>query len=142
MAVIGQGISLRGMTHEKFHYAFNLASGITKADEGKAVALDTTAANQVKLAGDDDHIIGKLVVVEDRSVEGVLVGTVALKGGFGFTEVAAPTYPLAVGDTVVGAGGGEVKARENAGGTAKEADPNANFVVQIEADGTVVAVFA
>lgn len=142
MAVIGQGISLRGMTHEKFHYPFNLASGITKADEGKAVALDTSAENKVKLAGDDDRIIGKLVIVEDRTVEGVLVGTVALKGGFGFTEVSAPTYPIAIGDTIVGAGGGEVKARENAGGSAKEADHNANIVVQIEASGTIVALFA
>lgn len=143
MSVIGLGVSLRGMTHEKFHYPFNLAAGITKADEGKAVALDTSAANTVKLAADDERIIGQLVTVEDRTIEGILVGTVALKGGFGFTEVASPSFALAVGDTVVGSGtAGLVKARENSGGSAKEADHQDNIVVEIEADGTVVAVFA
>lgn len=138
MAIIGQGISLRGMTHEKFHYPFYLASGITKADVGKAIALDTSAANTVKLAGDGDKIIGKLVSVEDRGVEGVLVGTVTLRGGFRFTEVDTPAFAIAVGDTVVGAGAGLVKARENAGGTAKEADHGDNFVVEV--DGTNIIV--
>lgn len=138
MAIIGQGISLRGMVHEKFHYPFYLASGITNADVGKAVALDSSAPNTVKLAGDGDKIIGKLVTHEDRKVEGVLVGTVALRGGFRFTEVGSPTHPLAVGDTVVGAGNGLVKARLDSGATAKEADHADNMVVEV--DGTDIIV--
>jgi hypothetical protein len=138
MAIIGQGISLRGMTHEKFHYPFYLASGTVIGDVGKAVTLDSTAANTVKLAGDGDTIIGKLVTVEDRSVEGVLVGTVALRGGFRFTEVGSPTYALAVGDSVIGAGSGLVKARLNAAANAKEAAHNENIVVEV--DGTNITV--
>ena len=138
MALIGQGISLRGMSHEKFHYPFYLMTGIVAADVGKAVSLDTSAANSVKLAADGDAIIGKLVTVEDRSVEGVLVGTVTLRGGFNFTEVAAATYPIAVGDSVIGAGAGEVKARVDAAGTAKEPAHNENIVVEV--DGTNIVV--
>ena len=130
MAIIGQGISLRGMTHEKFHYPFYLASGITAADVGKAVALDTSAANTVKLAGDDEQIVGKLVTVEDRAVEGVLVGTVTLRGGFKF-EKAAAAPAISVGDTVIGAGGGEVKA-------AGAANHAANMVVEVDGDFVIV----
>lgn len=137
MAVIGQGISLRGLTHEDFHYPFHLAAGITRADVGKAVSLDTSAANTVKLAGDGEQVIGKLVTVEDRVVEGVLVGTVTLRGGFKFT-IAASSAAFAVGDTVVGAGGGEVKARRNAGNTANEPDVNSNFVAEVGADFVIV----
>lgn len=132
MAIIGQGISLRGMTHDEFHYPFYLASGITKADEGKAVTLDTTGPNKVKLAGDDDPIIGVLVVVENRAIEGILVGTVALRGGFRMKK-AASAPAISVGDTVVGAGGGEVKA-------AASADPRINFVAEVEASGDVIVV--
>lgn len=134
MAIIGQGISLRGMTHEKFHYPFYLKAGIVKADVGKAIAMDSTAANTVKLAEDGDIVVGQLVTVEDRSIEGVLVGTVAMRGGFTFTEKAAPTYAIALGDSVVGAGAGTVKARENTGGSAKEADLTDNIVVEVAGD--------
>ena len=131
MAEIGIGISLAGMTHEKFHYPFYLKAGITTADIGKAVALDT-AANTVDLAAADEKIIGMLVTVEDRSVEGVLVGTVALKGGFNFTIANAQV--VAVGDTVIGAGAGQVKA-------AVAADHADNFVVQVTGSiATVVKV--
>lgn len=125
MAVIGQGISHRGLIQEKFHYAFFLASGITNADVGKAVAIDTGAASTVKLAGDDDVIMGRLEVVEDRSVEGVLVGTVATRGGFGFPIKSGET--INVGDTVIGAGDGEVKA-------ALTADYTSNICVKIDGD--------
>jgi len=138
MAIIGQGISLRGMTHEKFHYPFYLVAGITSADVGKAVAIDTSAANTVKLAGDGEQVIGNLVVVEDRGVEGVLVGTIALRGGFRFQEVDTPALALAIGDTVVGAGDGEVRARTNAAGDAKEADHSDNIVVDV--DGTNITI--
>lgn len=105
MATIGAGVSLRGMEHNEFHYPFNLAAGTTAADVGKPVALDATAANTVKIAGDGETVIGKLVVVENRAIEGVLVGTVALKGGFKFST----TGSVVVGGSVQGAGGGNVK---------------------------------
>lgn len=129
MAIIGQGISLRGITHNDFHYPFFLAAGITKADAGKAVALDATAPNTVKLAGDGEQVVGKLTTVENRTVEGVLVGTVELRGGFRFT--VADTLTVDIGDTVVGAGGGEVKAAV----TANHAD---NMVVEVDGNTVIV----
>lgn len=130
MAIIGQGISLRGMTHEKFHYPFFLTAGITSADVGKAVALDTSAANTVKLAGDDEQVVGYLVVVEDRGVEGVLVGTVALRGGFRVYTVGS----VDVGDTVVGSTtAGHVKAAA----TANHAD---NMVVEVDATANTAVI--
>lgn len=130
MAIIGQGISLLGMTHEKFHYSFYLAAGVTAADVGKAVSLDDSAPNTVKLAADGDQIIGKLVVREDRTVEGVLVATVALRGGFKF-EKASGAAAISVGDTVVGAGDGEVKA-------AAAADHSDNMVVEVDGDYVII----
>ena len=89
-----------------------MATGITAADKGKAVAIDATAAKTVKLAGADDIIIGHLSTVEDRVTEGVLIGTVDLKGGFSFPIATGET--VEVGDTVIGAGSGEVKAAGSA----------------------------
>lgn len=131
MATIGVGVSLRGIEHEEFHYPFLLASGITSADVGKAVALDTTAANTVKLAGDGNQVVGKLVTVENRVTEGILVGTIALKGGFKFTKVGT----INVGDSIVGsATAGAVKA-------AASPDHAANMVVE-SGTGYVVVVMA
>lgn len=127
MATIGVGVSLRGIEHEEFHYPFVLASGITTSDIGKPVTIDAAGTNRVKLAGDGDVIVGKLVTVENRVTEGILVGAVALKGGFKF----AKSGTIAVGATVVGAGNGAVKA-------AAQADYSQNFVVESGTDYVVV----
>lgn len=96
-------VGLANIKFAKVNRTFRLAAGITSADTGKAVSLDTSAANTVKLAGDGDTIIGYLETYEDRQV-----GAVALN----FTEKLpiATSATVAVGDTVVGAGNGEVKA--------------------------------
>lgn len=126
MAIIGKGISHRGFVHEDFNIPFNLKAGIVAADVGKPVALDSTAARTVKLAGDNDVIIGVLASWEDRVVEGVLVGTVAMKGGFALTGVSG--HSIAVGDTVIGsATDGEVKA-------AVSADYTQNIVTAVTGD--------
>lgn len=129
MATIGAGVSLRAIYDEDSQFPFLLAAGITSADVGKAVALDTSAANQVKLAGDGDTIIGQLLVVENRVVEGVLVGTIAMEGGIAFDVAVGQTVHL--GDTIVGAGGGLVKSA---------ATPNMalNYVVEVDAASVVV----
>jgi hypothetical protein len=127
MATIGVGVSLRGIEHEEFHYPFNLASAITADDVGKPVALDATAANTVKVAGDGDVIVGKLASYENRAIEGVKVGAVALKGGFKFTKSGT----VAVGDSVQGAAGGAVKKLT-------AADYSLNMVVESGSDYVVV----
>lgn len=100
-------VSLNNFHFEDWNFTCTLAAGITSADVGKAVALDTTA-NTVKLAADDDVILGRLEQVEDRVQEGQLVGTVAFK--FGGKLPIADGETINVGDTLIGAGGGEVKA--------------------------------
>ena len=103
------GISLVGIPHSEFRRTVYLAAGITKADEGKPVTIDTTANNTFKLAGADDVVMGNLKVVENRVQEGILVGTVEFKGGFQWTKSGSIT----VGSGVVGAGAGAVKAGTN-----------------------------
>lgn len=101
-------VSLRGFHFENWHFTFRLASGIVAADIGKAVSLDATGPNRVKLAADGDVIIGRLVTVENRVAEGQLVGTVALK--FANVLPIKSGETVVVGNSVQGAGGGEVKA--------------------------------
>lgn len=103
------GISFVGIPHSEFRRTVYLAAGITKADEGKPVTLDTTANNTFKLAGANDVVYGNLKVVENRVQENILVGTVEFKGGFTWTKSGV----VAVGDGVVGAGAGAVKTGTN-----------------------------
>ena len=105
-------VSLAGFHFEQFMLTVNLASGITTDDVGAPMAVDTSAANKFKIAGDGDVIVGRLESVEDRTVEGILVGTVAFRFAAKFPVKAADT--LAVGGTAVGAASGEVKAAASA----------------------------
>lgn len=107
--IAGGGISLVGIPHSEFRRTVYLAAGITSADVGKPVTLDTSANNTFKLAGANDVIYGNLKVVENRVQEGILVGTIEFKGGFQWTKSGV----IAVGDGVVGAGAGAVKAGTN-----------------------------
>lgn len=127
-------VTLRGFHFEDSIFTVNLAAGITKADEGKALALDPSAPNTMKLAGDGDTIVGRLEVVEDRAVEGKLVGACAFR--FANVLPIASGATVNVGDTVIGAGNGEVKRLENAGVPAP--DHSVNFVVEIIGTDAVV----
>lgn len=99
-----------GYTTDLLNRTVNLAAGITRADEGKAVTLDTSGDNKFKLAGDNDPIYGQLVIVENRENEGTLVGNVKL-------HLMGVKLPIKSGETVargaflIGAGAGEVKAQ-------------------------------
>lgn len=106
MANFHTKVGLRGFHFEDWILTFTLAAGITAADVGKAVSFGG-AANTVKLAADGDAIIGKLATVEDRKVEGQLVGSVELK--FSDLLPVKAGDAVAAGDTVVGGGAGTVK---------------------------------
>lgn len=114
------------------YITFNLPTTLTTADIGKAVTLDSSAANKVKLAGLDEKIIGRLETVEARSASQV-VGAVSLEGVFKLPIGAAQT--ITVGQTVVGLGTatGTVKA-------AAAADLTDNFVVEVNASAGYVVV--
>lgn len=102
-------------------FTVNLAAGITSANIGLAVTQDTSADNQVKLAGNGDEIVGILYTVEDRINEGELIGTVefrfaaqlAIKSGLAGAQVVAR------GSRLCGAGAGEVRAIDPATEAAK-----------------------
>lgn len=120
-------VSLAGFHFEDFSLTFKLTAGITANDVGKAVALSTAAPNTVKLAGDGDVIIGRLATVEDRTIEGTLLGAVELK--FANTLPIKTGEVVVVGDTVVGAGAGEVKTLKVTGVSAP--DYSKNMVVEV-----------
>lgn len=101
-------VSLRGLVDETRQITFLLAAGITTDQVGQAVTLDTSGTNQVKLAGDNDIILGRLETVEVRTAEGIIVGTVSLGVAMDFNvnpdATASPDEtPNAVGDYIVGA---------------------------------------
>lgn len=102
-------VSLRGIYHEDSTISWNLATGITTADVGKAVTLDSTAANTMKLCDDNDPIWGRLESVEVRGQEGtgVTIGTVAMRGSFDFTinpdaRSSSPDETPVVGEYLAG----------------------------------------
>lgn len=121
-------VSLRGFHFEDASLTVKLAAGITTNDVGKAVSM-SNVANTMKLSGDGDVIVGRLVSVEDRTVEGQLVGAVEFQFANYLPIKAGET--VAPGDTVVGAGAGEVKK-------ATTANHNANFVAEVVGSNAVV----
>lgn len=150
MAAIGK-VSLRGIVHDEFQYTFSVKAGSHEADATAdntargglagvaAVTLDTAAASTVKLAGDGDRILGRLEVYEDREVEGITVGTVALHGGIKYLvnpdAGTSPDERPAVGDFIVGdADDDGVKGYVRKATTAElQAGTKANWLV-VEAD--------
>lgn len=133
------GVSLRGFHFEDSHLTVKLKTGIVVADIGKGLAIDPSAANTLKLAGDGDHIIARLETVEDRSIEGTLIGTASfrfsnllpIKTGLTGSEA------VVVGSTVVGAGSGEVKALDD-GDSTPTPNYSINFVAEIIGTNAVV----
>jgi len=126
MATLGL-VSLRGLYAEAFIWTFYGASGMTAADKGKAVTLDTTAANTVKLAGDGEAILGILESVEVRAQDGVITCAVALKGSFKFelnpnATASAPDELPVVGEYIEGgtaSGGAKGYVQRLQSGTSK-----------------------
>jgi hypothetical protein len=140
---IGAGVTLLGFPQETWHFTFNLAAGMTKADEGKPVAFDPSGANKVKLCADNDPIEGVLISVENRVQEGILVGTVALKGTF----LLNTSGTVNVGDQVQGNGTGGAKAMaatlENASGAVgikATTHQKSNVVVEKPTANTAVVI--
>lgn len=107
-AIIGEGVSLRGLVDVDSAYTWNVTGTTVAADVGKAVVQDTAAANSVKLATADATIIGSLLSYENRVQEGITVGAVAREGVFVWSY-SGPDPALGCG-VVGGAAAGQVKA--------------------------------
>lgn len=90
-------------TRHTFH-----GTGITNADVGKAATLVTGGADvTVKLAGDDDIVLGQIETVEIET-SGEITVNVLIMGGYRLP--CATDEVIAVGDTVVGKAAGLVKS--------------------------------
>jgi hypothetical protein len=129
-------VSLQGFHQEDFHLTMKISGLANETDSrkvvGKAAALDPTAPNTAKLAGDGDKIIGRFASFENRAIEGIVVGAVEFR--FANTLPIKDGETVAVGDTVVGAGAGEVKK-------ASTANHDSNFVAEINGTNAVVVRF-
>lgn len=132
MAYTGQGVVSHGFPIDTHTFTY-LLSGVAATDDavaaaaGKAVSQDTTAANTVKLAADDDLIFGRVFHAENRAVLGIR--TAAVQRRFKEKLPAAPGHAILVGSSVVGAGAGLVKVAVAANNT---------VVVEIGTDYAVV----
>jgi hypothetical protein len=140
-AVIGNGVSLRGIFFEDFQLPFNLPSDISRAnDVGKAVTIDTASENAVKLAGSGDRVDGRLVVVEPRDIEGINVGTVAWVFADALPIDTASSFSFAVGDTAAGSPNEAGKVEPKNDGTSKTPDRSENVVVAVDTTNGFVTV--
>lgn len=123
-----------GYTTDLLNRTVNLAAGITGADVGKALTLDTTGPNKYKLAGDGDLIYGRLEIVEVRTNEGTLVGNAKLYL-MGVKMPIKAASGVAVGSFVIGAGAGEVKPQVADATTVR---PSNLYVVEVSNGFAVV----
>lgn len=120
------------------YIAFNLPTTLTTSDIGKAVALDTGAANKVKLAGAGDVILGRLETVEVRSASQV-VGTVALRGIFKLPIKSGESF--SVGDTAEGsATAGSVQILKAGSPAASAPNPALNQVIEVVGSTHVIVL--
>lgn len=81
-----------------FTFTMNISGTVVAADVGKAVAIDATTPNTVKLAGAGDEIYGRLESFENRLQEGLKVGAVARK----FRTILPTSAAVTVGAQVSG----------------------------------------
>lgn len=130
MAYTPEQVVSWGFPFNDFAFTYNLATGIERADVGKVVTLDPTGAAKFKLAGDGDTIHGHLLMVEDRTVSGMLVGTVGRK--FKAKLKAVASHGIVVGDAVVGSATAGIVKKAGVG------DPQTNVVVEVLPDNFVV----
>lgn len=135
--IIGNGVSVRGIVFNQFDITFNISGTVVAADVGKAVTLDTAAANTMKLAGDGDTIYGILRSYENRVQEGIKVGTVSMKFSekLSYTGTIPPIGTQVVGGTTPG----YVKTVTVALGTGISRVP-ATVVEQDATNGTVTVM--
>lgn len=114
-----------------FTFTMHVTGNVVASDVGKAVALDATKSNAVKLAGDGDTIYGRLETFEKGGLDGLVVGAISRKfrAPLPIKAGLAGSNIVANGDTVVGAGDGFVKAAND--GSDKTADPHKNTVVAL-----------
>lgn len=92
MATTLNVVTLDGIIDDTLDTTWYISGTVTKADEGKALSIDTTTARTLKLSADGDAVIGRAMVIEKRTQEGVRLVTLGPKGSAIFTYTGtAPT---------------------------------------------------
>ena len=132
-------VSLLGTNSSSNSFTYLCDSSMTEDDAGKPAAL--SAANTIHVAADGEAIDGYIEQVEDRELEGIKVATVTKIGFFKFKKKSGDA--VAVKDSVIGAGNGEVKKAALAGTYAASEAPAivalaTNQVVEVGSDYVVV----
>ena len=135
MAYTIGGIVSQAFTLEDFLFTYYISGTVSDAtDAGKAVTLDITAANTMKLTGDNDPVMGRLEKYEDRTVLAIKVGTVARR--FKCKLPASIGHGIVLGNAVSGSAvAGLVKA------ATVQTEPKPNRVIEVGTDFVVVEHF-
>lgn len=81
-----------------YTFTMNVSGAVVATDVGKAVTIDTTAPNTVKLAGDGDHVYGRLESFEKGGQDGLTVGAISRK----FRAILPTAAAVTVGAQVSG----------------------------------------
>lgn len=95
---VNQTVVSQLFSFEDFIFTQFITGTIVDADVGKAVTIDTAAANSVKLTADNDHITGRLESYENRAQDGIKVAAISRK----FRAILPSTGSPALGDEVCG----------------------------------------
>lgn len=139
MPYTGTGVVSFGFPIDAFTFTYYISGladdAATAAAVGKAVSIDTTAANTVKLAANAEAIFGRVFQAENRAVLGVK--TAAIQRKFKEKLPAANGHGIVVGESVVGAGGGLVR-KVAVGVPAEVTAGQRNIVVEVGTDFVVV----
>lgn len=122
-------IVLAHFIHNDFVFTMGISGAASADDVGKAVSLDTNLPGMVKLAEDGDVIYGRIYQYEERAETGTPVVSVSTR--FRSYLPIKAGQAVNIGDTVVGAGSGEVKSQA-------AADHSSNIVLAIENGFAVV----
>ncbi len=118
---------------EDFTFTYYLDAAVTAADVGKAMTLDSTGTNKMKLAGAGDPVDGRLETFEDRKQEGIKVGAVSRH----FRSKLPSTGTIPLRANVVGSATPGVVAA----GAVPTGEPR-NYVVEVGTGYVIVEKFA
>lgn len=127
--LVSGGVTLVGVGQNEYNLTFVLASGLAETDIGSPVTKDTSGNNQVKKSADGDLILGILESYESDVQTGLKRGMVSLTGGYRLTYKTGDA--VAVGDSVVSAGSGEVKTTGTANRTTVFSKDTTNRTVDV-----------
>jgi hypothetical protein len=118
---------------EDFTFTYYLDGAMTAADVGKAMTLDFTGTNKMKLAEAGDPIHGRLETFEDRTQEGVKTGAVSRH----FRSKLPTTGAVALGDNLIGSATAGIAATG-----AVPAGEGRNYVVEVGNGFAIVEKFS